>query len=112
MKNRPMHPDATSLKSSARLTDQRSNLLPVFEGLVLARAAPRCGASTRSGGSCRAPAVKGKKRCRMHGGGRGSGGQLGNRNAVKSGCFTAEAIEMRKEIALLGRLARELCEKA
>ena len=30
--------------------------------------APRCGARTRSGCPCRAPAIQGKLRCRMHGG--------------------------------------------
>ena len=30
--------------------------------------APRCGARTRSGCPCRAPAIRGKARCRMHGG--------------------------------------------
>jgi len=30
--------------------------------------APRCGARTRAGGPCRAPAIRGKLRCRMHGG--------------------------------------------
>jgi hypothetical protein len=30
--------------------------------------APRCGALTRAGSSCRAPAMRGKLRCRMHGG--------------------------------------------
>jgi len=30
--------------------------------------APRCGARTRSGCPCRAPAIRGKLRCRMHGG--------------------------------------------
>jgi hypothetical protein len=29
---------------------------------------PRCGARTRAGGSCKAPALQGKERCRMHGG--------------------------------------------
>ena len=28
----------------------------------------RCGAKTRAGGTCKAPAMWGKKRCRMHGG--------------------------------------------
>jgi hypothetical protein len=28
----------------------------------------RCGAKTRAGGTCKAPVVWGKKRCRMHGG--------------------------------------------
>ncbi len=31
-------------------------------------AAPRCGARTRAGCPCKAPAIKGKLRCRMHGG--------------------------------------------
>ena len=30
--------------------------------------APRCGAKTRKGTTCRAPAMRGKKRCRLHGG--------------------------------------------
>jgi hypothetical protein len=29
---------------------------------------PRCGAKTRAGGQCRAPAVPDGRRCRMHGG--------------------------------------------
>ena len=36
--------------------------------LVLADAAPRCGALNRAGGRCQAPAMRGKKRCRFHGG--------------------------------------------
>ena len=51
-------------------------------------ASPRCGAKIRSGGSCRAPAVRGKRRCRMHGGAPGSGPPRGNRNARKHGLFT------------------------
>ena len=30
--------------------------------------APRCGARTRGGAPCRGPAIRGKARCRMHGG--------------------------------------------
>jgi glucans biosynthesis protein len=30
--------------------------------------APRCGAKTRKGTPCHAPAIRGKARCRMHGG--------------------------------------------
>jgi hypothetical protein len=30
--------------------------------------APRCGAKTRSGGACLAPAMRDKRRCRLHGG--------------------------------------------
>lgn len=59
------------------------------------QASPRCGAQIRSGGTCRAPALRGKTRCRMHGGA-GSGAPFGNGNAVKHGFFTKEAIDERK----------------
>ena len=36
-------------------------------------ASPRCGAKARSGGACRSPAARSKKRCRMHGGAQRSG---------------------------------------
>ena len=44
--------------------------------------APRCGATTRSGAACQSPPVKGKRRCRMHGG-TNPGAPKGNRNAWK-----------------------------
>jgi hypothetical protein len=73
-------------------------------------ASPRCGARTRRGGPCRAPAVRGKRRCRMHGGAPGSGAQKGNQNARRRGLFTGEAIAERKQIqALLGE-ARKLLQ--
>ncbi len=37
------------------------------------RDAPRCGARTRHGKPCQSPILKGKRRCRMHGGAHGSG---------------------------------------
>jgi hypothetical protein len=56
----------------------------------------RCGALTRSGHLCRAPAVKGKLRCRRHGGA-GSGAPRGNRNARTHGLYTAlEKAERRR----------------
>ena len=51
----------------------------------------RCGARTRRGSRCRSPAVKGRARCRMHGGATGSGAQAGNRNALKHARYTARA---------------------
>ncbi|MBR1179489.1 hypothetical protein JQ617_36380 [Bradyrhizobium sp. KB893862 SZCCT0404] len=54
-------------------------------------ASPRCGARTRDGGTCRAPAIQGKERCRMHGGARRSGAPRGNRNAQTHGLFTRAA---------------------
>ncbi len=59
---------------------------------------PRCGAKTRRGTPCQSPAVQGKKRCRMHGGAPGSGAQPDNKNALKHGYFSAEAIAERAEI--------------
>lgn len=55
-----------------------------------AHLARRCDAKTRSGTPCRAPAIKGKQRCRMHGG-RSPGAPKGNQNAWKHGRYTAEA---------------------
>lgn len=60
------------------------------------QASPRCGAHTRNGETCRAPALRGKTRCRMHGGAAGSGAPVGNRNARKHGFFTKEAIDERR----------------
>jgi periplasmic glucans biosynthesis protein len=68
--------------------------------------APRCGArtKTRGGRPCRSPAVGGKKRCRLHGGSRGSGGQPGAANGrFRHGKYSAQAKE-------LGRLMRELAK--
>jgi len=59
-------------------------------------ASRRCGAKTRSGALCRAPAVAGGTRCRMHGGANGSGAPKNNKNALKTGFYTKEAIEERR----------------
>ena len=45
----------------------------------------------RKGAPCRAPAVRAKRRCRMHGGARGAGAQRGNANARKHGFYAAAA---------------------
>ena len=71
----------------------------------------RCGAKTRSGKPCRSPAVQGKKRCRMHGGAPGSGAPRGNKNAVKHGLYTREAIAQRRQLAELVRQSRKLLLK-
>jgi hypothetical protein len=74
------------------------------------QASRRCGAKTRSGGACRAPAMRGKRRCRMHGGAPGSGAPRENRNARKHGLFTGDTIaEQRQVRALLGE-ARKLLQ--
>ena len=80
---RPKHPDSSCMNQS-----------------------PRCGARTRHGTPCRRPAVAGKARCRMHGGTDGIGAPRGNRNALKHGLYTAEAIAQRREVAALLRACR------
>jgi glucans biosynthesis protein len=70
--------------------------------------APRCRARIRNGKLCQSPVVKGKSRCRIHGGAPGSGAPIGNRNALKHGRYSAEAIAARREIRALLRKSREL----
>jgi len=65
---------------------------------------PRCGAKTRWGKPCKSPTVRGKSRCRMHGGAPGSGAPRGNQNALKHGLYTREA---REEHALVQDLLRQ-----
>ena len=72
---------------------------------------PRCGARTRSGLPCRSPAVAGKSRCRMHGGAKGSGAPPGNKNALKHGAYTREALERRAQMRALLREARGLLKE-
>ena len=72
---------------------------------------PRCGAKTRSGKPCQSPTVKGKRRCRMHGGAEGSGAPKGNQNALKHGRFTKAAIEERKRLRKFIRDANKALEK-
>jgi len=84
-------------------SDHPRNTLPML-------ASPRCGAKTRSGGSCRSPAVSGKKRCRMHGGAPGTGAPKQNQNALKHGLFTQQAIEERKQVQALLQQSRKLLQ--
>lgn len=62
-----------------------------------------CGAKTRAGHPCRMPPVKGKTRCRMHGGttqeAKNAGAPQGNRNALLHGYYSAEARAERKRLA-------------
>lgn len=75
------------------------------------RQSPRCGAKTRKGTPCQAPAVSGKKRCRMHGGAKGSGAPMGNQNALKHGEYTREAKEFRKHIRGLLKSGKEMLDE-
>ncbi|MDW9176992.1 HGGxSTG domain-containing protein [Legionella pneumophila] len=62
--------------------------------------APRCGARTKgnNGKPCRCPAIKGKTRCRVHGGAKGSGAPRNNLNAFKHGCHTSDTKAFKQQI--------------
>jgi uncharacterized protein YjcR len=47
----------------------------------------------------------------MHGGAKGSGAPLGNKNALKHGAYTRDALERRAQIRALVREARELLKE-
>lgn len=76
--------------------------------------APRCSAKAKSneGKPCRCPAVKGKARCRVHGGAKGSGAKQGNRNALKHGCTTVTIKNFRKIIRVALNDAAQLVKEA
>lgn len=97
------HRDAVC--KNERANERRSTVLRNTNPML---ASPRCGARTRSGAPCRAPAVADKKRCRMHGGAKGSGAPRGNTNALKHGAYTREALARRTETRRLIREARKL----
>lgn len=71
------------------------------------RESVRCGAKTRAGVPCRSPAVAGNKRCRMHGGAKGTGAPMGNQNALTTGLHTKKMREWRGELSKLARAARQ-----
>ena len=75
--------------------------------------APRCGARTKGnhGKPCRCPAIRGKARCRVHGGAIGSGAPQYNLNALKHGETTAEAKAFRKEIRQTIQSSKRLLEE-
>jgi glucans biosynthesis protein len=58
--------------------------------------APRCGARNRAGNPCQNPAIRGRRRCRLHGG-LSTGAPPGPANGnFKHGDLTVEAMEHRK----------------
>jgi hypothetical protein len=68
--------------------------------------APRCGAKTRSGTPCECPAIRGRARCRLHGG-RSTGAPTGDLNGrYVDGSWTKEATEERKWLRSLVRAAK------
>jgi hypothetical protein len=82
----------------------------VMAQLTNLRAAPRCGAKTRAGGACQCPAIRSRKRCRLHGG-RSTGAPNGPGNGnYRDGTFTAEAVQerqwLRSVVRTFGRLEK------
>ncbi|QLA16368.1 HGGxSTG domain-containing protein [Desulfolutivibrio sulfoxidireducens] len=71
------------------------------------RTAKKCGARCkRTGLPCTQPAMP-NGRCRLHGG-KSPGAPKGNKNALKHGYYTAEAMAQRAETRDLLRQARRL----
>jgi hypothetical protein len=72
------------------------------------RRAPRCLArSRRSGQPCKSPAMRGKKRCRLHGGG-STGAPKGRANGnYRHGLRTRELVEMKRAVRVFLATARE-----
>lgn len=68
-----------------------------------------CGAKTRSGKPCLTPPVKGRNRCRMHGG-TNNGAPKGNKNAFKHGYYSRESIKARSKMHKLIQEYRKLCK--
>ena len=75
--------------------------------------AHRCGAKTRGGWPCLQAAVRGRNRCRMHGGAKGSGGPRGDRNGnFKRGLYTYEAKAIRNAVRTKVRELKGLIQAA
>ena len=70
-------------------------LAPWQLGLIAIAKAPRCCAKTRKGTPCRGMAMR-NGRCRMHGG-KSPGAPRGNKNAQKTGYYSAEARALRRQ---------------
>jgi hypothetical protein len=68
------------------------------------RNAKRCGARTRAGKSCQCPAIRGRSRCRLHGG-RSPGAPHGEGNGnFKDGFWTSEAMQERQWVKQMVQL--------
>jgi glucans biosynthesis protein len=70
----------------------------------------RCGAKTRAGTACLSPSVRSKKRCRMHGGAKGSGAPKGSQNAFKHGFYVQTERMIRLRASSIIRLNARLLQ--
>src|SRR5687767_12932607 len=86
MGTNPMNQEEREKQKSKRLANIRS--------------APRCLAQTRRGTLCQCPAIRSKRRCRLHGGAERSGAPRSRANgAYVHGHWTNESIAIRQEAA-------------
>ena len=93
----PEPQEGVGVPTEAGVNPMHSGLGLIIRQPLPFRLAPRCGARTRSGTPCQSPRVKGKTRCRMHGGARGSGAPRGPANgSYRHGLFTCEAVKGRR----------------
>jgi len=72
------------------MSEERQSYPPQFLDIAL------CREKTKKGFPCKAPAMTNGK-CRWHGG-RNRGAPRGNKNALKHGNYTAEAIKERRRV--------------
>lgn len=72
------------------------------------RTLPRCKATAKSTGRrCGNPAMKNKRVCYLHGG-KSPGAPKHNKNALKHGFYSAEAIVERRYVRMLLKRAKDL----
>ncbi|MGE0116453.1 MAG: HGGxSTG domain-containing protein [Dongiaceae bacterium] len=104
-------PTMTAVGNRPRPHDRPAGARPAAAAVARMHESPRCGARTRSGAPCRAPAVAGKARCRKHGGAASSGGQPGNRNARKDGFYSAAEKAQRRRIMDFARACNRILKE-
>ena len=73
------------------------------------RLSPRCLARTRSGTLCQGPAVRGRSRCRMHGG-KNPGAPHGNNRALRHGGRSKAHVEAMALIRAFQRRAMSVLD--
>ena len=110
----PQLPGSIAIRAGRLLDSKTGQMLPDQVVLILNDRIAQVGPAaqitrTRSGSRCRSPAMP-NGRYRMHGG-MSPGAPKGNKNALKHGHYTAEAIARRREIANMLREARALVKE-
>src|SRR6266480_7842111 len=100
------HPPSTSGLSAPHCGEGGGGKIgdqPMNQPLSHASHVARCGAKTRAGTPCQSPPVRGRKRCRLHGG-LSPGAPRGSRNGnYTKGDRTREALEERRWVRDLVR---------